>query len=231
MRGKGLQVLYEDNHLIAINKPAGVLVHADETGDISLDTMVKKYIKKKFNKPGDVFLGVIHRIDRPVSGVVVFARTSKALTRMTKLFASRDVKKEYWAVTYQRPDPNEGKLVHFLTKDRVKNRVNLSDKKRHKDAKRCELDYELISEVGDHYLIKVKPITGRSHQIRAQLSRIGCSIRGDKKYGSTYNQRDGMIHLHSKSLSFIHPVKNEPVTISGYPPKEQIWNMFKHFLK
>ena len=227
---KGVKVLYEDNHLIAVNKPAGVLVHADETGDVSLDTMVKKYLKKKFDKKGDVFLGVIHRLDRPVSGVILFARTSKALSRMTQQFANREVEKRYWAVTYQRPDPNEDTLIHYLTKNKAKNRVNITEKSKNKGAKRCELDYALLSEVGDHYLIDVNLKTGRSHQIRAQLSRIGCPIRGDKKYGSTYNQRDGMIHLHSRFMSFIHPVKKEQITISGFPPKEQIWDMFKHFL-
>ncbi len=225
-----LEVLYEDNHLIAVNKPAGMLVHADETGDVSLDRHVKKYIKKKYDKPGDVFLGVIHRIDRPVSGTIVFARTSKALTRMTQLFSKREVEKRYWAVTYQRPDPNEATLIHYLTKDKAKNRVNLSNRQRSKDAKKCELRYELLSEVGDHYLIDVFPKTGRPHQIRAQLAKIGCSIRGDKKYGSTYNQRNGMIHLHSRSLSFMHPVKKEPVFIQSKPPREQIWYMFDHFL-
>ncbi len=224
-----MQILFEDNHLIAVNKPPGILVQADETGDSTLTDMVKLYIKDRYKKPGDVFLGIVHRIDRPVSGTVVFARTSKALTRMNKLFADRAVEKTYWAVTTERPKPIEDKLIHYLLKDKEKNKVTLFNKAKYKNAKKCILDYSLICEMGDHFLVEVKPHTGRPHQIRAQLSRIGCVIRGDRKYGSQHNQRNGMIYLHSRSLSFIHPVKKEPVLISCDPPDEQIWNKFEDF--
>lgn len=229
MKNIKLEILYEDNHLIAINKPAGYLVHADQTGDKSLDDYVKEYIKEKYNKPGDVYLGVPHRIDRPVTGVLLFTRTSKALSRMTQMFANHEVEKRYWAIVQKRPAPIEAKLIHYLVKDHSKNRVNLFDRKRYKDAKKCELNYNLLSEIGDHFLVDVYPKTGRSHQIRAQLSRIDCPIRGDKKYGSTYNQRNGMIYLHSRSLSFIHPVKKEPIEIVARPPKEQVWGTFSSF--
>ncbi len=221
-----LQILFEDNHLIAVNKPAGMLVHGDETGDATLADFVKLYIKDRYNKPGDVFLGVIHRIDRPVSGVVVFARTSKGLTRMNKLFAERQLQKTYWAIVSGRPDPYEDKLVHYLQKDKQNNKVKVFSRQRYKDLKRCELDYSLISEVGDHSLLNVTPITGRSHQIRAQLSKIGHPIRGDRKYGSIHHQRNGMIHLHARQLEFEHPIRKEPVRIVANPPDEQIWNTF-----
>ncbi len=225
-----MKVIFEDNHYIAVNKPAGVLVQADETKDETLGDMVKAYIKKKYKKPGDVFLGTIHRIDRPVSGVVIFARTSKGLARMNKLFADKKVDKRYWAITTVRPDPIEDTLIHYLIKDKEKNKVRLFDKQKYKTAKRCELSYSLLSEMGEHFLIDINPKTGRPHQIRSQLSRIGCPIRGDKKYGSIHHQRLGMIHLHSHSLSFEHPIKKEPVVIKAPPPNEQVWNMFKGFI-
>ncbi len=223
------QVLYEDNHLIAVNKPAGVLVQGDETGDTPLSELVKRYIKLQYGKPGEVFLGVIHRIDRPVSGVVVFARTSKALERMNKLFHDRKVDKTYWAVTSQRPEPLQGHLVHYLIKDASRNVAKALDQpsNRNKDAKRAELDYEMIMEVGGNCLLEVHPITGRPHQIRAQLAKIGCPIRGDVKYGYPTAHRDGMIYLHCRQLSFEHPVKNEPVTITAELPHDQVWNMFE----
>ncbi len=225
-----LQILFEDNHFIAVNKPAGILVQGDKTGDMTLADMVKVYIKDRYKKPGDVFLGVIHRIDRPVSGVVIFARTSKGLTRMNELFSKRKVEKKYWAVTTERPNPIEDKLIHYLTKDKEKNKVRLFNKQKYKNLKRCELDYSLLAEVGDHFLIEVNPTTGRPHQIRAQMAKIDCPIRGDRKYGSSHLPRLGMIHLHSRSLSFEHPVKKEAVSIIAEPPDEQVWNMFDDFI-
>ena len=224
----GLQVLHEDNHLIAVNKPAGWLVQGDATGDTPLSEYVKTYIKIRYKKPGDVFLGTIHRLDRPVSGVVVFARTSKALSRMNALFQSRQVKKTYLAVTAERPDPISGHLTHYILKDRVKNVAKAYEKigNRTKEAKKSELDYELIGEVGNLHLLKINPLTGRPHQIRVQLSSIGCPIWGDIKYGFRKPNRDGSIHLHCRSLAFEHPVKKEPVYIEADPPNEQIWNEF-----
>ena len=224
-----LKILYEDNHLIAVNKPPGLLVHGDKTGDQSLADLVKKYIKQKYNKPGDVFLGVIHRLDRPASGVVIFARTSKALERMNRLFSDRKIDKIYWAVTGNRPDPIEGTLTHFVLKDHGKNKVKAFEQKssRAKNAKKAFLEYEMIGGLGDNYLLEVKLHTGRPHQIRAQLAKIKCPIRGDLKYGFPKANRDKSIHLHGKSISFVHPVKKEPLTISAEPPDEQIWNIYK----
>jgi 23S rRNA pseudouridine1911/1915/1917 synthase len=226
-----IEVLYEDNHLIAINKAPGMLVQGDETGDPTLADEVKAYIKEKYAKPGEVFLGVIHRLDRPASGVTIFARTSKALERMNKLFAERDIKKTYWAITHHRPEPFEGHLKHFIVKDGSRNIIKVFDKlsSRSKNAKLAELDYELIGEIGENFLLKINLQTGRPHQIRGQLAKIGCPIRGDVKYGYPKGSRDGSIHLHSKYLSFEHPVTKEKVTITARPPDEQIWNLFRGF--
>jgi 23S rRNA pseudouridine1911/1915/1917 synthase len=222
------QVLYEDNHLIAVNKPLGMLVQGDETGDTPLSELVKRYVKTQYDKAGDVFLGVIHRLDRPVSGVVVFARTSKALERMNKLFHDREVDKTYWAVTARRPKELKGHLTHYLTKDTEKNLAKAYDSlsNRVKDAKIAELDYELIMEIGDNCLLEVHPQTGRPHQIRVQLAKIGCPIRGDVKYGFPSPHPNGSILLHCRSLSFIHPVKKERITITAEPPRDQIWRLF-----
>lgn len=222
------QVLYEDNHLIAVNKPVGMLVQGDETGDTPLSELVKRYVKTQYDKAGDVFLGVIHRLDRPVSGVVVFARTSKALERMNKLFHDREVDKTYWAVTARRPKELKGHLTHYLTKDTEKNLAKAYDSlsNRVKDAKIAELDYELIMEIGDNCLLEVHPQTGRPHQIRVQLAKIGCPIRGDVKYGFPTPHPNGAILLHCRALSFIHPVKKERITITAEPPRDQIWRLF-----
>ncbi len=224
-----LKILYEDNHLLAVFKPSGLLVHGDKTGDKTLVDRVKYYIKKKYKKEGDVFLGVIHRLDRPASGLVIFARTSKALERMNRLFAERKIEKTYWAITSKRPDPIQGCLEHFILKDHKKNTVKTFDKKssRAKNAKKASLEYELIGELGQNYLIEIKLQTGRPHQIRAQLAKIGCPIRGDIKYGHPKANEDKSIHLHSRSLSFIHPVKKEPLTIVAETPEDQIWKIFE----
>ena len=227
---KGLKVLYEDNHLIAVNKPARVLVHGDETGDTPLVDYVKQYIKVKYKKPGDVFLGVVHRLDRPVSGAIIFARTTKGLTRMQKLFADREIQKTYWAISKTRPEPLSGKVESYLYKDEKKNRVKSIEKpsRRNPGAKKSTLTYKMIGEVSGNHLIEVNPITGRPHQIRVQLSDIGCTIVGDVKYGFPHRQWKGNINLHCRSMSFIHPVKKERVTITAKPPKkDQVWQMFR----
>lgn len=223
-----VQIVYEDNHLIAVNKPAGVLVQGDETGDEPLSEAIKRYIKVQYDKPGEVFLGVIHRLDRPVSGVVVFARTSKALERMNKLFHDRQVRKTYWAVTAQRPDPLQGKLTHYMVKDHERNIAKALERpsNRHKDAKYAELDYEMIMQSGSHCLLEVHPLTGRPHQIRAQLAKIGCPIRGDVKYGFPSAQPEGHIYLHCRALAFEHPVKKQPVHIEAELPDDPIWRLF-----
>ena len=228
-----IQVIYEDNHLIAINKPAGWLVQGDETGDLPLTEFVKDYIKKRYNKPGDVFLGVIHRLDRPVSGVVVYARTSKALTRMNKLFQDRQVQKEYVAIVHNRPQELEDTLVHYLSKDKDRNVTTAFNKQKYKSTKRSELSYKYLGGLADHHLLGISPITGRSHQIRVQLAKIGSPIKGDKKYGAKeFNTDPGTINLHAHRLSFIHPVKNEPVVINApVPEKEQVWQMYAHIVE
>lgn len=221
-----LQVIYEDNHLIAVNKPAGILVQGDETEDTPLVDYVKDYIKFRYKKPGDVFLGVVHRLDRPVSGAVIFARTSKALIRMNELFKERKVEKRYWAITENRPFPEYGHLTHYILKDQERNVSRALDQmsNRSKDAKKSDLDYELIGNLEARYLLLVKPITGRPHQIRVQLSKIGCPIVGDVKYGYSQANQDGSIYLHCRSMSFVHPVQQTPVTITADAPNERMWN-------
>ncbi|MCP4443183.1 MAG: RNA pseudouridine synthase [Aureispira sp.] len=222
-----LQVIYEDNHLIAVNKPSGWLVQGDATQDMPISELVKLYIKERYNKPGDVWLGTIHRLDRPVSGVLLFARTSKALERMNRLFQDRKVEKTYLAITEERPKELEGELTHFLMKDNERNITTAFTRQKYKNSKLAVLKYELLSSIGDHHLLKVNPKTGRPHQIRVQLAKMGCHIRGDRKYGAERRNKDRRIHLHSYSLSFIHPVKKEPVKIVGHIPRNQIWALFE----
>lgn len=224
-----MQVIYEDNHLIAVNKPAGWLVQGDKTGDQPLSEWVKVYIKNRYKKPGAVFLGVIHRLDRPVSGVVVFARTSKALTRMNELFKNRAIKKTYMAIITERPNELKGHLTHYLTKDRTRNIAKAFDRKsnRNKNAKKSELTYETAAQLGEHRMLRIHPLTGRPHQIRVQLAKMGWPIRGDLKYGFKKANYDASISLHCQSLEFIHPVKKEPVKINAEFPDEQMWNVFR----
>jgi len=223
-----IHVLYEDNHLIAVYKPAGLLVQGDATGDRTLGDWVKRYIKDRYNKPGAVYLGIIHRLDRPVSGVVIFARTSKALTRMNELFRDRKVDKTYWAIVKNRPPQLEGELVHYLLKDTTRNKTKAFDKRsnRNKKAKKSSLTYKTIGVLGDHTVLEVHPETGRSHQIRVQLAKIDCIIKGDLKYGADFPNDDASIYLHCHSLAFIHPVKKEPVKISVMAPDLQMWREF-----
>lgn len=221
-----LHSLYEDNHLLIVNKPAGLLVQGDETGDETLADLAKEYIKVKYEKPGAVFLGVVHRIDRPVSGVVVLARTSKGLERMNALFRDRKIEKTYWAITSNKPPLTQDTLVHWIKKNRKTNRVTATSKKG-SDSQRAELNYQLLGRIGNYYLLKVNPLTGRPHQIRVQLAKIGCPILWDVKYGSQEKSRDGSIHLHARSIQFEHPVKKEPLRVTAAVPKEQIWQLFK----
>ncbi len=230
MRDENYSVIYEDNHLIAVNKPAGWLVQGDETRDTPLSEYVKDYIKHRYEKPGDVFLGTVHRIDRPVSGAVIFARTSKALERTNKLFAEREVQKRYLAIVEQRPEELEGKLLHWIAKDPEKNIAHIANSQKNKHYKYAELDYKLLGGIGNQYLLEVLPKTGRPHQIRAQLARIGCPIRGDVKYGASKANEDNCIHLHSAALEFLHPVKKESLIIKAPIPKEQVWQLFRHAL-
>ncbi|HEY0057221.1 MAG TPA: RluA family pseudouridine synthase [Pedobacter sp.] len=221
-------VLYEDNHLIAINKRAGDIVQVDTTGDESLDEKVKKYLAKKYNKPNGAFLGVVHRIDRPVSGVILFAKTSKALDRINAMFKGREMHKTYWAVVRKKPVPETGNLVHWLVKNPQKNVTKAHDNEV-AGSLRSELNYKLLGELNGYYLIEVDPITGRPHQIRVQLSTLGCPIVGDNKYGYPRGSLKKSICLHAKRLQFIHPVKKEPVDISAPLPKDGFWDKFEEF--
>ena len=220
-----LNVLYEDNHLLALNKPAGVLVQGDQTGDEPLVEHGKKYIKEKYNEPGEVFLGVVHRLDRPVSGVVVFARTSKALERMNELFRDRKTGKIYWAVVKNKPKEESGTLVHWLVKNEKNNKVTVFAKE-NIQGQRSELNYRTLKKKSGFYLLEVNPITGRPHQIRVQLASMGCEIVGDVKYGSQQPNVDKSICLHARQLTFAHPVKKETISIEAPLPESEVWNLF-----
>lgn len=221
-----LNVLYEDNHLIAVMKPAGMLVHGDDTGDRTLADKVKAYIKKKYDKPGDVFLGVIHRLDRPVSGVVVFARTSKALTRMNKLIKDREVDKEYLTLVSERPSPLQAEITHYIEKDKQKNFSHVYDRPKG-NAKKATLAYNMISEISGYVMLQIQLYTGRPHQIRVQMKRIGCHIIGDIKYGYELANIDQSICLHCSRMSFVHPVKKEKINIKCKPPRNDFWDLFR----
>ena len=221
-----LEVLYEDNHLIAINKRSGDLVQGDKTGDKPLSEMVKEYIKVKYNKPGEVYLGVAHRIDRPTSGIVVFARTSKALTRLNKMFQEKTIEKTYWAVVRNKPEADKATLTHWLKRNNQQNKSYAHYKSIGEGSKESILSYQVINKSKSYFLLEVKPKTGRHHQIRTQLSFIGCPIKGDLKYGAKRSNPDGSIHLHAREIEFIHPVRKEPLKIVASPPKEVIWDSF-----
>lgn len=220
-------ILFEDNHLIAVCKKAGDIVQVDETGDEPLDEKVKKYIAKKYDKPNGAFLGVVHRLDRPVSGVILFAKTSKALERMNAIFKNREVKKTYWAVVKTKPEQESGTLVHWLIKNSQKNVVTYY-KNEVPGSQRAELSYKLLAKVGEFFLMEVNPLTGRSHQIRVQLSSMGCPIVGDNKYGYPRGSRKGSICLHARRLQFIHPVKKEAVNIFAKLPIDGFWERFEN---
>lgn len=225
-----LSVLYEDNHIIAVNKSASDLVQGDKTGDETLADKVKSYIKKKYNKPGDVYLGVVHRLDRPVSGVVIYARTSKAASRLSKLFKDKEIKKTYWAIVKDKPNNEEGHLEHFLLKHDGKNKSYASEKQK-LGSKKAILNYKLIAGLNHYYLLEVDLETGRHHQIRCQLSKIGSPIKGDLKYGFSRSNEDGGISLHARKIEFIHPIKKENLSIIAPPPKDVLWNEFLNTLK
>ncbi|MFN8145333.1 MAG: RNA pseudouridine synthase [Bacteroidia bacterium] len=221
-----MKVLFEDNHLIVVNKYPGQLVQGDKTGDAPLGDQIKEYIKVKYNKPGEVFLGVVHRIDRPVSGLVIFARTSKALARMNELFREKKVQKTYWAVVKNKPPDENGTLIHFLKKDEAKNKSKAYENEV-KGSLRSWLDYKVLGKSDNYYLLEINPHTGRHHQIRVQLASMGCPIKGDIKYGFDRTNEDGSIHLHARSVQFIHPVKGEMIQLTAPAPQEVIWNFFE----
>jgi len=219
-----LEVLYKDNHLIAINKKSGDIVQGDKTGDTPLSDFVKAYIKKKYNKPGEVFLGTIHRLDRPTSGVVLYARTSKALARMNEQFKNKEVQKTYWAVVDNPPPNTSGTLDNFLQKNEKQNKSYVT---KNKQGKHAILDFKLLKKLDNFYHLEVKPQTGRHHQIRVQLANIGCIVKGDLKYGSKRSNKDASIHLLAQKLEFIHPVTKEPISITAPAPKDSIWEACK----
>lgn len=221
-----MTVIYEDNHIIVVNKTSSEIVQGDKTGDIPLSEIVKQYIKEKYDKPGNVFLGVTHRLDRPVSGLVVFARTSKALTRLNDMFRNNEVKKTYWAVVKQCPPQDEGELVHYLVRNEQQNKSYAYDEEV-KNSKKAILHYRLIGHSQNYYLLEVDLKTGRHHQIRCQLAKIGCPIKGDLKYGFPRSNPDGSICLHSRRVQFVHPVSKELIDLVAPLPSGNLWNGFE----
>lgn len=226
MKVPKIEVLFEDNHIIAINKTGNDLSQKDNTGDLSLDDKVKIYLKKKYNKPGDVFLGIPHRIDRPTSGVIVYARTSKALTRLTKMFREKEIEKKYWAIVKNKPSDPSAMLTHHLVRDPAKNKsfCHTTPVKESKEAKLC---YRIIASSDKYFLLEIDLLTGRHHQIRSQLSFIGCPIKGDLKYGFDRSNKDGGISLHARSIGFEHPVTKEKILINAPVPTDPLWKFFE----
>lgn len=222
-----LQVLHEDNHIIVVNKRVGDIVQGDKTGDKPLSEVVKEFIKEKYNKPGEVFLGVVHRLDRPTTGIVVFARTSKALTRLNEMFSNRETQKTYWAVVKNKPPKDQDNLIHFLKRNE-KNNTSKAHSKEVPESKRASLDYKIIKTLDNYFVLEINLHTGRHHQIRAQLTAIGSPIKGDLKYGFDRSNPDGGIHLHARKLVFIHPVSKEALEIIAPTPNEVIWNLTGH---
>jgi len=219
-----LQILFEDNHLLILNKRPGDIVQGDKTGDKPLSEVIKEYIAEKYNKPGAVYLGVAHRIDRPTSGIVVFAKTSKALARLNKLFSERETKKTYWAIVKNMPPKQKDILTHFLVRNSKQNK-SYARTKEVQDSKEAILEYTIVKKLDNFSLLEIDLHTGRHHQIRAQLSALGCPIKGDLKYGFDRSNPDGSIHLHARKLIFNHPVTKELVTIIANPPKDVVWDL------
>lgn len=218
-----MTILYEDNHIIAVNKSTSEIVQGDKTGDEPLSDTIKKYLKEKYNKPGEVFLGVTHRLDRPVSGVVLFAKTGKALTRLNDMFRNQEVKKTYWAIVKTQPENSEGRLEHFLVRNEKQNKTMAYDKMV-PNAKQAALSYKLIAKSDNFYLLEVHLETGRHHQIRCQLAKMGCPIKGDLKYGFPRSNPNGGISLHARNVEFIHPVSKELIQITApVPEDDKLW--------
>jgi len=222
-----VDILYEDNHIIAVNKNSSEIVQGDKTGDTPLSETIKAYIKKKYNKPGEVFLGVTHRLDRPVSGVVLFAKTSKALTRLNDMFRNQEVKKTYWAIVFNKPKVDEGRLEHYLVRNEKQNKSFAYTAER-TNSKKAALTYKLIASSERYFLLEVHLETGRHHQIRCQLAAMGCPIKGDLKYGYPRSNPNGGISLHAREVEFAHPVSKEPVRIvAPVPQDDNLWRSFE----
>ena len=224
-----LEVLYEDNHIIAVNKKISDIVQADKTGDVPLSDEVKAYIKQKYNKPGDVYLGIPHRIDRPVSGVVIFARTSKALTRLNKMFQEheKEITKIYWAIVGNLPQEDHAVLTHYLVRNAEKNKSHAYNQPK-AGAKEAKLEYKLLGSSQKYYLLEIKLYTGRHHQIRCQLAKIGCPIKGDLKYGDKRSNPDGSISLTARRIRFVHPVSGEVIDVTAPLPADPLWQAFSN---
>jgi 23S rRNA pseudouridine1911/1915/1917 synthase len=221
-----LEILFEDNHLIVINKKSSDITQGDKTGDETLPDRIKEYLKIKYNKPGNVFCGVVHRLDRPTSGALIFAKTSKALERLNKQFREKDTKKIYWAIVEQKPQLKTQKLEHFLKKNEKQNKSYASSTET-KDSKKAILTYNLIRSSDNYHLLEIELETGRHHQIRCQLATINCHIKGDVKYGAKRSNPDGSIHLHARSIQFLHPTTKEEIKITAPVPKENLWLWFE----
>ncbi len=222
-----MEIVYEDNHILVVNKTSSEIVQGDKTGDKPLSEWVKEYIKAVYAKPGNVFVGVVHRLDRPVSGLVVFAKTSKALGRLNEMFRNGEVKKTYWAIVKNCPPKNEDELIHYLVRNERQNKSYAYDKDVKKDAKKAILHYRLIGQSDNYFLLEIDLKTGRHHQIRAQLAKIGCPIKGDLKYGFPRSNPDGSISLHARTVSFIHPVSKKQISLEAAVPAGNLWNGFR----
>ncbi|REH46570.1 ribosomal large subunit pseudouridine synthase D [Tenacibaculum gallaicum] len=220
---ENLQVLHEDNHIIVVNKRAGDIVQGDKTGDKPLSDVVKEYIKEKYNKPGNVFLGTVHRLDRPTSGIVIYARTSKALERLNKMLRDKTIKKTYWAVVQQQPKKAADTLTNYLKKN-PKNNKSTAYNKEVNGSKKATLHYTTLKKLDNYSLLEVDLETGRHHQIRVQLSNIGAIIKGDLKYGAKRSNKDGSIHLHARKIEFTHPVSKELIKITAPTPSDPVWD-------
>jgi len=221
-----MTVVYEDNHIIVVNKASSEIVQGDKTGDTTLSETVQQYVKEKYQKPGNVFIGVTHRLDRPVSGLVVFARTSKALSRLNEMFKLGTVKKTYWAIVKTAPKEMEGELVHYLVRNEKQNKSYAYDREM-PNSKKAILRYRVIGHSDNYYLLEVDLKTGRHHQIRCQLAKMGCPIKGDLKYGFPRSNPDGSISLHARSIQFVHPVSKEDINLTAPVPEDNLWNSFE----
>ncbi len=221
-----MTVLYEDNHIIIVNKAASEIVQGDKTGDKPMSEMVKEYLKEKYNKPGNVFCGVTHRLDRPTSGIVVFAKTSKVLPRLNLMFRDNEVGKVYWAIVQNRPPNDSDTLTHYLVKDEKKNKSTAYESEK-SNTKKAILHYSLVAQSDNYFMLEVKLETGRHHQIRVQLAKIGCPVKGDLKYGAKRSNRDGSISLHARGISFVHPVSLKKIKIVAPVPDDVLWKAFE----
>ncbi|MFT3994676.1 MAG: RluA family pseudouridine synthase [Dysgonomonas sp.] len=225
-----MTVLYEDNHIIIVNKTCSEIVQGDKTGDKPLSEIVKEYLKEKYNKPGNVFCGVTHRLDRPTSGIVIFAKTSKSLSRLNEMFKTKDIKKTYWAIVKKSPKESTGTLQNYLVRNEKQNKSYAYDVEK-PNSKKAILHYQIISRSDNYNLLEIDLETGRHHQIRCQLAKIGCPIKGDLKYGAERSNPDGGISLHARHISFIHPVSKELIEVTAPLPDEKLWSVLEKEIK